>query len=187
MERLSWSPCMNSWLPAGSLSITAWFASSRKFSGVSELIGTRVLRMSLSMGGKPFLIRGHSMSQPSSCFSYPKRDLFPRPREHNDKRIHTELIDATTQQVIEARLGNAQTLGGLGLRQFVSLHVTLNLNHQIRAHPHIGRRLAGIFNGVPHACESPLLHRCFLIKSLNLFRASSIAPFAVFSVFFWKA
>src|SRR3989344_9292556 len=49
MERLSWSPCMNSWLPAGSLSITAWLASSRKFSGVSELIGTRVLRRSFSI------------------------------------------------------------------------------------------------------------------------------------------
>src|SRR3989344_5027228 len=182
MERLSWSPCMNSWLPAGSLSMTAWLASSRKFSGVSELIGTRVLRMSLSIRRQSVFIRWSS-----SRFSYPKRDLFPRPREHNDECIDAELVDAATQQVIEARLGNAQTLGGLGLRQFVSLHVTPNLDHQIRAHLHIGRRLAGIFNGVPHACESPLLHRCFLIKSLNLFRASSIAPFAVFSVFFWKA
>src|SRR3989338_8674475 len=54
MERLSWSPCLNSWLPAGSLSMMALAASSLKFSGVSELIGTSVLRMSVSIQWRAF-------------------------------------------------------------------------------------------------------------------------------------
>ncbi len=65
-------------------------------------------------------------------------DREPRRPRQIDQRVEAELVDAASQQIVQARLRQAQSPGGLGLADLPALDFGSHRNHQLRTRPHIG-------------------------------------------------
>ena len=84
-----------------------------------------------------------------------------------DERVETEIRNASTQHIIQARLRHAQTTRGISLRDAPALNSVPKRDEEIRPHGHIGGGGGRIFDSIPHIVESLAFHQL----ASNLFQA----------------
>lgn len=70
-------------------------------------------------------------------------------RQHVNEAIRAEEVDASAQQIADARLRDPKGLGCLGLRQTLRRDRLLQLNHQIGAN----EQVLGLFGGEPQIAK----------------------------------
>jgi hypothetical protein len=66
-----------------------------------------------------------------------------------DQGIYAEIIDPSTEQIIEAGLGDVEALCGGGLRQIPGFDMFSECDEQVRSHGHGGGFLGRVHDGVP--------------------------------------
>jgi len=77
---------------------------------------------------------------------------------HVDQGVQAKEMDLSTQQIGDARLRDAEQLGGLALAQASSVEVILERHHQRRAELHVLRFGRCVLDRIPYAVKSFIVH-----------------------------